>query len=365
MVPQFALSSTPNINFGEGTIRILPKIIMGFGRKVLLVTGRSSFLNGTISEQIFSAFSANAFHVETTTIKGEPSPAQIDKVVQRFRSFGPDVVVSIGGGSVIDAGKAISAMLPSGDSVANYLEGVGTKQHNGIKVPFIAVPTTSGTGSEATKNAVLTIQGENGYKKSLRHNNFVPDYAIVDPLLTISCSKKTTASSGMDAFSQLLESYLSINAGPMTNALALEGMGRLLRSIEIAVTDGNNTEARSNMSYAAMISGITLANAGLGLVHGFAQPLGSFFGIPHGEVCGTLIGAVNRVTVNQLRECKLANKYLSKYAKVGRLMRGASKLNNDDAIDALLDKIDELIQIFEIPQLSQYGITENDFDLII
>ena len=170
----------------------------------------------------------------------EPTPGIVDEAVKKTVSFDPDVVVAIGGGSVMDAGKAISAMLPLVEPVKNYLEGVGTKPaHPGVKVPFIAIPTTAGTGSEAAKNAVLSETGENGYKRSLRHNNFVPNVAIIDPALSITCPPATTAASGMDAFTQLLESYLSTAGNAVTDALAYEGLQQVSRSLRQAYSFWN------------------------------------------------------------------------------------------------------------------------------
>src|SRR5690606_22395692 len=202
------------------------------------------------------------------SVATEPTPSIVDAAVNEFGDFSPEVVVAIGGGSVLDAGKAISAMLPLKAGVREYLEGVGSRTHPGDKVPFIAVPTTSGTGSEATKNAVLSEVGERGFKRSLRHDRFVSDVAIVDPVLAVTCPKTVTATSGMDAFTQLLESYLSTAANPITDALALEGLRHVSRSLPLAVHDPGNLSARCGMALASYLSGITLANAGLGLVHG-------------------------------------------------------------------------------------------------
>ena len=180
----------------------------------------------------------------------------------------------------MDAGKAISAMLTQEGSVKDYLEGVGHKHPSGNKVPFFAVPTTSGTGSEATKNAVLSEIGPNGYKKSLRHDHFVPDLAIVDPDLTLSCPPGLTAYSGMDAFTQLLEAYVSTKAHPFTDALCEKALELLSGSLLQAYQDGENIEAREAMSYAAWTSGIVLAQVGLGVVHGFASAVGGMFDNP-------------------------------------------------------------------------------------
>ena len=184
----------------------------------------------------------------------------------------------------MDAGKSISAMLTKTESIKEYLEGIGTKKHDGKKMPFVAVPTTSGTGSEATKNAVISEIGGRGFKKSLRHDNFVPDSVVIDPRLMISCPQNVTAASGMDVFSQLIEGYLSTNSSPMTDALALSGLRYIKEGLLKSYETGDDIDARGKVAYASYLSGVVLANAGLGTVHGFASPIGGYFDIPHGVV---------------------------------------------------------------------------------
>lgn len=266
----------------------------------------------------------------------------------------------------MDAGKAVSAMLTKNDSVKEYLEGIGKKKHDGDKVPFIAVPTTSGTGSEATKNAVISEVGDRGFKKSLRHDNFVPDCAVVDPRLTASCPKMVTAASGMDAFSQLIEAYLSTDASPMTDALALSGLEHIKDGLIEAYKNKENLDARGKVAYASYLSGVVLANAGLGTVHGFASPIGGYFDIPHGVVCGTLIGELIRINIKNLSSDP--NKdgiYLEKYANVGRIFSGKNNLERKAACEALVDEVNRLIEVMEIPRLGDYGIKEEDLDKII
>jgi alcohol dehydrogenase class IV len=358
----FSFASTPSIHFGPGQFATLPDRIAQFGKNVLIVTGKASFLQTVHAKRLLEELTVRNLHFELEKISGEPSPAQIDEIAIQYRDEQIAVVLAIGGGSVLDAGKAISAMLCETESIITFLEGVGTRQPSGRKVPLIAVPTTSGTGSEATKNAVITQAGKNGFKKSLRHDQYIPNIALVDPLLTLDCPADTTAASGMDAFTQLLESYLSTKANPFTDALAFEGLRHITSSITEAVNNGQNIVARTSMSYAALISGMTIANAGLGIVHGFAQPLGSFYEVPHGKVCGTLMGAANRITVERLRE-EANLDVLEKYFNVARLI--TPNENRDEAIDTLLDYLDQLTANFNLPVLSDYGITPADFPLII
>ena len=340
----FSFAATPQLHFGVGKISILPSLIKSFGRKILLITGARSF-DSSFGPKLLDQLESNDISLKRYTIDKEPTPSMIDLCIREFYSFKPDVVVAIGGGSVLDAGKAIAAMLPLNLPVKDYLEGVGRKTHPGIKIPFIAAPTTSGTGSEATKNAVLSETGEGGYKKSLRHNNFVPNAAIIDPELTLSCSRSTTASSGMDAFTQLLESYLSTAANPMTDALAHEGLQRISKSLMKTFMNGDNLEARTDMALAAYLSGITLANAGLGLVHGFASSIGGYFEIPHGVICSRLMGATNKATIRKLRHEKTNHQALAKYATVGKLFTDANAKSENYYSDLLLDTIEILTRI--------------------
>ncbi|MFW5710248.1 MAG: iron-containing alcohol dehydrogenase, partial [Bacteroidota bacterium] len=232
------------------------------------------------------------------------------------------------------------------------------------KVPFIAVPTTSGTGSEATKNAVISETGTNGFKKSLRHNNYVPDVALIDPQLILECPPDVTAASGMDALCQLLESFVSLNATEFTDILAFDGLKRVRKSLLITYLSGNDLDARSNMAYGAYISGITLANAGLGTVHGLASPLGGYHNIPHGVVCGTLLAETTAKTVQHLISDQPSHPSLKKYARVGRLFSGKENLSIPAYAEILVESLYELTYKLQIPGLGDYGIKEDDFDRI-
>jgi alcohol dehydrogenase class IV len=334
-----------------GEISMLPSLIAPYGKKVLFVTGARSFESLPHIHSILEKFSNASVAIEFYKIPHEPTPALIDEAVRNFTTFAPDTIVAIGGGSVLDAGKAISAMLPVSEPVKNFLEGVGSKAHPGKKIPFLAVPTTAGTGSEATKNAVLSEVGDHGFKRSLRHDNFVPNIALIDPSLTSTCPPSITASSGMDAFTQLLESYVSTNANPITDALALHGLQKIAHSLLNVYHDGGNLSARSDMALAAYLSGLTLANAGLGLVHGFASSVGGLYEIPHGVVCSSLMFACNKLTVDKLRkENNIAA--LMKYATVGKIFNSHTDKPDAYYIDALIDLLANYIQQMNIPRLS-------------
>lgn len=366
-INSFVFARMPEIHFGVGAFARLPQLIRQKGRRILLVTGSSSFRQSVHYERLLRALGENEITVFQAAVSGEPSPAFVDQTVERYRSEALDWVVSIGGGSAVDAGKAISAMLPQPDSVVAYLECVDTKKHDGRKVPFMAVPTSSGTGAEATKNAVLSDIGRAGYKSSLRHDQFVPDVAVVDPELTLSCPPDVTAACGLDALTQLLESYVSTKASPMTDALALSGLEHVAAGFLSAVENGaSDIEARSHMAYAALLSGVTLANAGLGIVHGYAAPLGGFHPVPHGVVCGTLVGEATRMTIDALFTDPEKNQVaLNKYAKAGATLARRHPVSLTHDCELLVHTLNDWIDRTRIPRLAQFGIEEGDFAAIL
>ncbi len=365
MIERFAFARNPQVLFGTGRIEELPKIAARYGQSVLLVTGAHSY-QGAAWDTMTAGLDSEGVRWFHAVVSGEPSPECIDRAVAEHRPHDINAVVAWGGGSVVDAGKAISAMLCAEGSVVDYLEGVGTQQPTGQKVPFVAIPTTAGTGSEATKNAVISRVGTNGFKKSLRHDAYVPDVALLDPELMLGCPPAVTAACGMDAFTQLLEAYVSNNASPLTDALALSGLDHIGTSLMRAYRDGaSDVDARAGMAYAAFLSGVTLANAGLGLVHGLASPVGGFFDVPHGVVCGTLMGAATEANMRALREQASAHPALGKYARAGRVVLGTEVADDTEACDALIRTIHQYTETLEIPALGAYGVTEADLDRIV
>lgn len=355
VIPQtFNFARTPAIYFGAGVFSTLPKLVFRPGKTALIVTGGSSLKSAGRLDNLLSSLRKDGIKYYIFQITGEPSPEMVDAAVSLFGGRGIDSVVGIGGGSVIDGAKAISAMLPLGEGVFNYLEGVGAKAaHSGIKIPFTAVPTTSGTGSEATKNAVLSRVGADGFKKSLRHDNFVPDIALIDPELTLSCPPDVAAACAMDAFTQLMESYVSVSASPMTDSLAIGALRLVIENLEAAVNT-KDIKAKSAMSYAAAISGITLANAGLGVVHGLASTVGACFDIPHGVICGTMVGTATRANIAALRATGPAA--LQKYADIGSLITGDAAV--DPALDALMEKLSHWTETLKMRRLGEFGIKQ-------
>ena len=360
MVRPFQFSRIPKIYFGNGKLSELPKVIKSFGTSVILVTGNKSFSHSPYSDLLLNALADAGIKHHMVTISEEPSPGKIDEVVRTFRNEDINLVVGIGGGSVLDAGKAISAMMYKTEPVKDFLEGVGMKDHPGTKIPYIAVPTTSGTGSEATKNSVLSEIGKDGFKKSLRHDNLVPEVALVDPSLTLSCAADITASTGMDCFTQLVESYLSDKSNPYTDALAVEGLREIKSSLSQSYHNGSNLEARTGMSFAALTSGICLGNAGLGAVHGFASSLGGILNIPHGVICGTLMAVSNEINIRELRRSASNPAALKKYAFLGELFIGAEKKSDEFYINGLINYLHELTDELNLPGLRKYGLDENE-----
>ncbi len=364
----FAFARIPDIHFGPGKLAALPQLIQRYGKRVLFITGSSSFVRSERHARLRETLSQAGIGIEHAALAGEPSPQFVDEVVKNYRGGRIDCVVGIGGGSPLDAGKAVSAMLPQEDSVVPFLECVDTKKHDGRKIPYIAVPTSSGTGSEATKNAVLSSIGEQGYKSSLRHDNFVPDIAVIDPELMLSCPPGVTAACGLDALTQLLEAYVSNKASPMTDALALSGLEHVAAGFLPAFENGqHDLAARGHMAYAALLSGIVLANAGLGVVHGFAGPIGGFFPMPHGVVCGTLIGAATQANIEALRhgdtmENRLA---LDKFARAGAILSGQAASSAEGGCELLMSILDKWIDSTHMARLSDYGITRSDFSRIL
>ncbi len=364
----FAISRLPRIIYGAGRISELPKLVASYGQTVLVVTGQHSFCSTPRWSRLTQAFTAEGLTWHHMTVHGEPSPALVDKAVNRYRPEKISCVIAIGGGSVLDAAKAIAGLLPHGNSVMDHLEGVGNNlPYHGPSTPFIAVPTTAGTGSEATKNAVLSQQGADGFKKSFRHECLVPEYALIDATLLESCPSELIAADGMDAFTQLLESYVSLKANPMIDALAWSGMQAVKQGF-FAAWNGRDPiaeQGRGAMAYAALLSGITLAQVGLGSVHGLASPLGAFFPIPHGVVCGTLVAVATEININAMLAREPNNPALAKYAQVGRMLSDQPDADDATARMLLITQLAEWNYRLQLPRLGSYGITAADFPHII
>jgi alcohol dehydrogenase len=364
----FQVARLPEIRFGSGVIDDLPEILHRYGRQALLVTGQRSLQQTPRWQRLLDALNQADINWQLVRVDGEPSPELVDEAVRNHRESPIDVVVGIGGGSVLDAAKAIAGLLRTGNSVLEHLEGVGRGQpYNGPAVPFVAVPTTAGTGSEATKNAVLSRQGKDGFKKSFRDDKLIAEVALVDPSLLESCPKDLIAANGMDAFTQLLESYVSLRASPFTDALASSAMQAFRDGFWQAweVDDPLAQKGYQKLAYASLCSGITLAQCGLGSVHGLASPLGAFFPIPHGVVCGTLVAAATRINIEALRQRESNSPALRKYAEAGILLSGRMFSSESAAQDGLVELLGQWTECLSLPRLSDFGMTADDIGRVI
>lgn len=367
-ISPFTFTKVPTIHFGIGKVLQLPILIRQRGGKtLLLVIGKTSLQRSGRLNAIQASLTDAEISVQVAICQGEPTTQFIDDVCNQYRNTGIDAVAAIGGGSVVDAGKAISAMLPHQNSILDHLEGVGKGiPHSGRKLPFFAVPTTSGTGGEVTKNAVISEVGEAGYKKSIRHDNLVPDAVIIDGDLLVGCPRSVTAACGLDAFTQLVEPYLSPSATPLTDAIAWSGLEAFKSSFLLACGEGaDNPHVREKMAYASLTSGIALANAGLGIVHGLASPLGGYFPIPHGVACGTLVGVALELNWQALQDRGQDSIAIAKMSRLGKLLSEKAGYDDDWYGRACGDIVQQWVAQLDLPRLGTYGVQPCDLDKIL
>ncbi len=367
-IAPFAIARLPRIVFGAGSLARLPDEVAALGRRVLLVTGGGSFRASAAWQPLLDGLAERGVAVEMAAVAGEPSPDDVDAAVAAHRRNGIEVVAGIGGGSVLDFAKAVAGLLVPGNSVLDHLEGVGRGlPYAGPALPFVAVPTTAGTGSEATKNAVLSHRGPDGYKKSFRDDALVARVALVDPDLLATCPPGLIAANGMDAFTQLLESAVSTRSNPLTEALAWSGLEAFAAGF-FPTWRGAGPEAaagRGQLAYAALLSGICLAQTGLGSVHGLAAPLGALFPVPHGVACGTLVGEATAVNIRALEERLPESPALARYARAGRLLTGLRGLDDGAARHALVDLLHGWQERLALPRLGAFGVREADVGRIV
>jgi alcohol dehydrogenase class IV len=295
-------------------------------------------------------------------VPGEPTIGLIRSGTSHARTAGCDLVIAIGGGSAIDAGKALAAMLANSGDPLDYLEVIGRGQPMArAAAPFIAIPTTAGTGSEVTRNAVLGSP-EHGVKASLRGAGMLPRLAVVDPELTFHLPRALTASTGLDALTQLIEPYVSVRANRMTDQFCVEGMRRAAAALPRVCADGGDREARADMAWASLLGGLALANAGLGAVHGFAAPIGGRWAARHGAVCAALLPHAMEINVRALHSRAPAGAALRRYGEVARLITGEPHATAEDGVRWVA----ELCRKLEIPPLRTYGVGQADVaDLVV
>jgi alcohol dehydrogenase class IV len=353
----FEFATATRIIFGEGTIRQVAPAAKGWGRRVLLVTGQASDRIGHLRADLDTGGARGA----TFAVEGEPTVDLISRGLEQARSEKCDVVVAVGGGSVLDAGKAIAALLTNPGELMDYLEVVGEGHAlQNFAMPFIAVPTTAGTGTEVTRNAVLGVPGRQ-VKVSLRSPLLLPRLAVVDPEMTLGLPPAVTARTGLDALTQLIEAYVSIRSNPVTDGFCVEGIPLVARSLRRAFHQGQDLDARRDMSLAALFSGLALANAGLGVVHGFAAPLGGRFPAPHGAVCAAILPYGMEINLRALSARAPQNPALGRYQEVARILTGRPDSSAGDGITWVREICHEL----EILALKAYGIGESDVPTLI
>jgi alcohol dehydrogenase class IV len=346
----FEFATATQIVFGPGTAAQIGKRIKAFGKRALVVTGRSP----QRAEKLTADLLANDIIAATFSVAGEPETATVENGVALAKNESCDFVVSLGGGSVIDAGKAIAVMMKNDGTLLDYLEVIGHgKSLTKLGAPFVAVPTTAGTGSEVTRNAVLASP-EHKVKVSLRSPLMLARVAVIDAELTYDLPPALTASTGLDALTQLIEPYVCLRANPMTDGYCVEGIHRAARSLREAVFNGQNKSAREDMAVASLFGGLSLANAGLGAVHGFAGPIGGMFPAPHGAVCAALLPHVMATNIRALREREPKSYALGRYYRVASLLTG----NPHATADAGVESVQKLVTDLPIPKLGAYGIRE-------
>jgi alcohol dehydrogenase class IV len=352
---RFDFATATRILFAPGSVNELPGIAREYGTQALIVTGG----NGSRAAATLEGFENVGIRCSTFAVSGEPTLEIVRQGVKAARES--NFVVGIGGGSAMDAAKAIAALVPNSGEPLDYLEVIGAARPlETVPLPFIAVPTTAGTGAEVTRNAVLGSP-EHGMKASLRSPFMLAKLALIDPNLTVDLPQSVTASTGLDTLTQLIEPYVSARANPFTDPFCIEGMKRVKASLKSAFHDGQDRTARESMSFASLLSGLSLANAGLGVVHGFASPLGGMLDAPHGALCASVLPHGVRVNVSALRERAPEHEALRKYHEVARILTGNSRAEAEDCATWTA----ELCHEFSIPSLRTYGLKREQIPQLV
>jgi alcohol dehydrogenase class IV len=354
---RFEFATATHIIFGSGTIQDVGPLAARMGRSAFVVLGRTPERAAPLLKQLESG------GIEFTTCNVPPEPTTQIALdgVHLARKGAYEFVIGLGGGSVIDAGKVIAALLTNRGELLDYLEVIGGGQAlSSPPAPYIAIPTTSGSGAEVTRNAVLSSP-EHGVKVSMRHPLMLPRLAVVDPALTVSMPPGLTASTGLDALTQVMEAYLSNQANPLTDAVCREGLRRAGRSLRRCYEDGHDRDAREDMSLASLCGGLGLANAKLGAVHGLAAPLGGLLRAPHGVVCARLLPYVMETNVHALQARAPASPALIRHDQVARILTAREAARAVDGVAWVQD----LCHALEVPPLSEFGLQEKDFPDVI
>ncbi len=345
----FEFATATRIIFGPGVLRNIGKLALESGKRALVVTGRDP----SRAETLLASLREAGVGATTFSVAGEPEISTVTRGVTLAKRSHCDFVVGFGGGSVLDTAKAIAAMLANDGDLLDYLEIIGRgKSLVKPSAPFIAIPTTAGTGSEVTRNAVLASP-EHGVKVSLRSPLMLATIALVDPELTFNLPPAITARTGLDALTQLIEPFVCLRANPMTDGLCVEGLSRATRSLQVAFHDGQNKSAREDMALASLFGGLALANAGLGAVHGFAGPIGGMFtNAPHGAICAALLPHVMRANIRALRQRDAQGRALKRYEQIARICTGHAHATADAGVNWVGRLVDDL----RIPRLGTWGV---------
>lgn len=354
---RFELATAARIVFGSGVAGEIGDLVAGLGRHALLVTGRRA----DPGDRLAALLAGHGVAATRWTVTGEPDIAAVEAAVAAARSAGCDLVVGVGGGSVLDSAKAIAALVVSDGAVLDHLEVIGRGEPlRRPPLPCVAVPTTAGTGSEVTRNAVLTSPAHR-VKVSLRSALMLPRLAIVDPELTLDLPPALTATTGLDALTQLIEPYVSRRANPVTDVFCINGIARAAGALPRAAANGADREAREHMALASLYGGLALANAGLGAVHGFAGPIGGLFDAPHGAICAALLPHVFAGNVRALDQRAPSHPARHRFDEVAQLLTGRGDAIASDGADWLR----ALVVRLAIPPLSACGLTADAFDTVV
>lgn len=353
----FTFATAGRIVFGPGCANEAAPLARSFGCRPLVVTGR----HPARAESLLALLKAEKLDPLVYSVDGEPTVAGIDQGVVLARKEGVDSILCFGGGSVIDAGKAIATLAANPGELLDYMEIIGRGQSlPNPSLPCIAIPTTAGTGAEVTRNSVIGSP-EHRVKASLRSPHMLPEVALVDPETTYPLPPAITTASGMDALTQLIEPLVSCKANPLTDALCREGIPRVARSLRIAFADGDSPSAREDMALASLFGGLALANSGLGAVHGFANPLGGMFPAPHGGICAALLPHVMEANLHALRTRKPQSPAEARYAEVARLLTGNPDATPEDGVLW----VQALVLELKVPSLSAYKVNESELDEVV
>ena len=353
----FDFATATRILFGTGVLRELAVIAKTLGQHALVVTGRDR----ERARPILALLAEQGTRATIFPIAGEPTTHQVSEGLQLAQRERCDFIIAMGGGSALDAGKAIGGLLTNGGELTDYLEVIGlARPLTRPAAPVVAIPTTAGTGSEVTRNAVLASP-EHRFKVSLRSAFLLPRVALVDPGLTVGLPREVTASTGFDALTQLIEPFVSWRANPMTDALCVDGIRRAARSLRRVCERPDDAAAREDMALASLFSGLALANAGLGAVHGFAAPIGGMFPAPHGAVCAALLPQVMEVNLRALAARQPEAPALARYSEVARMLTGHANASAGDGVRW----VKELCSDLHIPRLSRHGLSHADLPMLV